>query len=333
MSKATAVAPSNIAFVKYWGARDLEQAIPANPSISMTLSACVSLTTVEHLPTATGTEVRLVGSNGTLTPAPAGFALAVERHLDRLAKEIGVEGAFSVATENSFPSAAGIASSASGFAALAMATAAALGASASPETLSGWARASGSGSASRSVFGGFVEWPGDADDPESPARQLAEAGHWPLCDVVAVVDERPKAVSSRDGHRRAATSPYYRRRLELLPARLEAVRSAIRQRDLEALGKVLETEAIDLHMIAMSSDPPIHYWLSGTLAVLTRMRALRADGVPVFATMDAGPNVHLICEPDSEAVVCGAMEELPEVGSLIRDRVGSGPKTVEEHLF
>ena len=228
---------------------------------------------------------------------------------------------------------AGIASSASGFAALAVAAAGAMEAPMTPDTLSLWARASGSGSAARSVLGGFVEWPGAADDPESAAGQLADAAHWPLCDVVAVVDDGPKAVSSRDGHRRAATSPYYERRLELMPGRLEAVRLAIRQRDLASLGAVVEVEAIDLHMIAMSSDPPIHYWQPGTLEVLKRMRALRADGIPVYATMDAGPNVHLICEPANEITVVEAIEELPSVGSVIRDRVGDGPELVEEHLF
>jgi diphosphomevalonate decarboxylase len=333
MSKATAVAPSNIAFIKYWGARDLERAIPANASISMTLSACVSKTTVEHRTEATETVVRLLGDDGSLTAAPRGFALAVERHLDALAATVGAQGSFTVATSNSFPSAAGIASSASGFAALALAAAGALGTSPPPETLSIWARASGSGSAARSVLGGYVEWPGDASDPESPARQLAAAAHWPLCDVVAVVDAGPKAVSSRDGHRRAASSPYYLRRQELLGERLTAVRQAIEDRDLDSLGATLEAEAIDLHLIAMSSDPPIHYWQPGTLSILTRVRELRADGVAVYATMDAGPNVHLICEPGGESDVVEAIGALAPVDSVIRDRVGTGPELVEEHLF
>jgi len=333
MSKATAIAPSNIAFIKYWGALDLELALPVNPSISMTLSRCVSRTTVEHLPGEVTSEVFRVGEDGTLAPAPRGFALAAERHLRALAGEMGATGGWRVATTNSFPSAAGIASSASGFAALASAVAAALGATPGVGHLSRWARLSGSGSAARSVMGGYVEWPGTTGDPESPARALAGPEHWTLCDVVAIVDDGPKAVSSRDGHRRAPTSPYFERRQELLPGRLETVRGAIADRDLRRLGGAIEAEAIDLHLIAMSSEPPIHYWRPGTLSVMSRVRALRDAGTEVYATMDAGPNVHLICEPQDEEAVTEAMTDLPEVVSVIRDRVGEGPVTVEEHLF
>lgn len=333
MSKATVIAPSNIAFVKYWGAKDLERALPVNPSISMTLSRCVSRTTVEHLPAAAESEVWLIGKDGALEPAPRGFAHAVERHARALAGEVGAVGGFRIATGNSFPSAAGIASSASGFAALALAVAGALGVERTAAELSRWARLSGSGSAARSVLGGYVEWPGKAGDAESPACQLADPGHWALCDVVAVVDDAPKAVSSRDGHRRAPTSPYFERRQEILPGRLATVRRAIADRDLAMLGKAVEAEAIDLHLIAMSSDPPIHYWQPGTLSVMARARALRGDGVAVYSTMDAGPNVHLICEPTAEATVVEAMEALPEVLSVIRDSVGRGPETAEEDLF
>lgn len=334
MSKATAVAPSNIAFIKYWGARDLERALPSNPSISMTLSNCVSRTTVEHVPgSSAGTEVWLADGAGALSAAPRGFALAAERHLEVLAGEMGARGGFRVATRNSFPSAAGIASSASGFAALAVAAAAAIGVEPTEAELSRWARLSGSGSAARSVMGGYVEWPGSAEDAASPARQVAEPEHWALCDVVAIVDDGPKGVSSRDGHRLAPTSPYFERRQELLPQRLETVRTAIAARDIERLGEAIEAEAIDLHLIAMSSTPPIHYWRPGTLAVMSRMRSLRDEGVAVYATMDAGPNVHLICRPEDEATVAKAVETLPEVGSVIRDGVGSGPAVIEEHLF
>ena len=182
-------------------------------------------------------------------------------------------------------------------------------------------------------MGGYVEWPGVAEDPESPARQVGTPDHWTLCDVVAIVDDGPKGVSSRDGHRRAPRSPYFDRRQALLADRLETVRAAIAARDLDRLGHAIEAEAIDLHLIAMSSTPPIHYWRPGTLAVMSRMRALRDDGVAVWATMDAGPNVHLICAPDDEETVAEAMAALPEVGSVIRDRVGGDPTTVEEHLF
>ena len=151
--------------------------------------------------------------------------------------------------------------------------------------------------------------------------------------MVAVVDSQPKEVSSREGHRRAPTSPHFRSRRIELPARLETVRGAIQAKSLAELGPVIEEEAIELHLIAMSSRPPIYYWKPGTLEVLAEARRLRGDGVGVWATIDAGPNVHLICEPGDEEAVAGAMEDLDAVEQVIRDRVGPGPRTTEEHLF
>jgi diphosphomevalonate decarboxylase len=236
-----------------------------------------------------------------------------------------------VTTGNSFPAAAGLASSASGFAALTVAGAAALGLDLDAGGLSSLARASGSGSAARSVLGGYVEWPepagGDPDDPR--AAQLAPAGHWDLRDVIAVVAAEAKEVSSLAGHRRAATSPYFARRLELVPDRLARVRRALAGRDLELLGATIEEEAIDLHLVAMSSRPAIHYWSPGTVAVLAAVRELRGTGVAAWSTMDAGPNVHVICGPEAEEAVAGRLAGIAAVREVLRDGVGDGP-VVEE---
>ena len=156
-----------------------------------------------------------------------------------------------------------------------------------------------------------------ATTSDSYARQIADAEHWDLRNVIAVVEIGPKTVSSLEGHRRATTSPYYAKRLELLPDRLDKVRRAIRERDLDALGPVLEEEAIDLHLITMSSHPPIFYWSPGTLAVLRAVRELRQEGLAAWATMDAGANVHVICDADSEDDVAERLENLP--GRRLRD--------------
>ena len=330
--KATVEAPANIAFIKYWGARDLDAALPANASISMTLDHCQARTTVEHRADGGPDEVLLAGADGRLEAAPPPFAEGVRRHLDRLRRWAGVEGSFRVATRNNFPTGAGIASSAAGFAALATAVAASLGRDPEPAELSILARLSGSGSAARSVMGGYVRWPAAAD-PEGPAAELANAGHWPLCDLVAVVDVGSKEVSSREGHRRAPSSPHFALRQEKLDERLAEVARAILDRDLERLGPVVEQEAIDLHLIAMSSRPPIFYWRPGTLEVIEAVRQLRVGGVGAWVTMDAGPNVHVICEPRDEPTVTAALTALPRVTSLLPDRVGAGPRSVEEHLF
>jgi diphosphomevalonate decarboxylase len=393
--KATASAPANIAFVKYWGARDPARALPLAPSISMTLDRCRSRTTVEVVGTAAAgeDEVLLRAPGGALEPAPERFAARVRRHLDALrewaagsaadtagpeprggadagprANGSGADGPradgsgadgpgargsgaagprFRVATENSFPAEAGLASSASGFAALAVAVAAALGRDPLGDPargglggaeLSSLARRSGSGSAARSVLGGYVEWPaaaagGSDDDPRAAA--LAPASHWALADVVAVVESEPKAVSSLDGHRLAPTSPHFERRLAELPRRLAEVRAAIAARDLARLGPVLEEEAVELHLIAMSSRPPVFYWRPGTLAVLAAVRGLRAPGagLAAWATMDAGPNVHVICPAAEAGEVAARLERLPAVRGVIADRAGEGPALHDEHLI
>jgi len=337
MSKTTVSAPANIAFIKYWGARDLSRALPMNSSISMTLEHCVTQCTVEVLDHAGGDEVWLAEPDGGFgAPAPE-YAQRIRDHLDRVRKWAGCSDSVRVATRNNFPTAGGLASSASGFAALTLAAAGAFGKQAPPKELSLLARRSGSGSACRSVFGGFVEWTasrgnGDSDE-DSYARQLADVEHWDLRNVIAVVEIGPKNVSSLEGHHRALTSPYFEKRQELLPERLEKVRRAIRERDLAALGPVIEEEAVDLHLIAMSSHPPVFYWSPGTIAVLRAVRELRQEGLAAWATMDAGANVHVLCDPDSEDEVAERLEDLPAVGFVIRDGVGPGPDMETEHLF
>jgi len=353
--RATAVAPANIAFVKYWGASDLEHAIPVNPSISMTLSRCVSRTTVEFDPQAGEDEVwwraaqpgeEEVGeeagdgewaagwdddgdADDRLVDPGASFRRRVLGHLAAIRRWRGLApgvGRFRVVTGNSFPAAAGLASSASGFAALAVAAAAALGETPPPGELSALARASGSGSAARSVLGGYVEWPAPGSPPDDPrAEQLAPAAHWALCDVVALVSTVEKKVPSLDGHRLAATSPHYARRQEELSHRLAVVRRAIAEHDLELLGPTLEEEAIELHLVAMSSRPPVFYWASATLEVLAAVRELRRQGVAAWSTMDAGANVHVITTPEDESAVAARLRSLAGVRGVIRDRVGDGP--------
>jgi len=328
--RATAEAPANIAFVKYWGASDLERALPVNPSISMTLSRCVSRTTVDFDPTAGGDQVRLRVRDGEPPVDPGeAFARRVRAHLEALRRRFGLPagaGRFLVETGNSFPAAAGLASSASGFAALAAATAAALGRHPGPRELSSLARLSGSGSATRSALGGYVEWPAPGGEPEDPcAGQLAAATHWDLRDVIAVVETGAKEVPSLAGHRVAATSPHFERRQAELPRRLAAVRGAIAERDLGRLGATIEEEAIELHVVAMTSRPAIFYWAPATLGVLAAVRALRRDGVEAWSTMDAGANVHVITSAAHEPAVARRLREVEGVRDLILDQVGDGP--------
>ena len=330
MTKATVEAPSNIAFLKYWGAADLDQAIPRGPSLSMTLRRCASRTTAVFDEGPGGEDtVLLADTTATndapeLSPAPEAFAAPVRRHLGRLRDVAGRTGTFTIATRNSFPSAAGLASSASGFAALTLASLQALEHPVSPTEASVLARRSGSGSAARSVMGGYVAWP---EGPDHAAMPVAPPDHWDLRDVIALVETTPKKVSSRDGHRRASTSPFFEQRIAHLPARLDAMEAALQDRDFARLGTLIERDSTELHLITMSSVPPIFYWAPATLAVLEAVRALRADGVPAYGTMDAGANVHVICEPAHEDAVAARLAAVDGVHRVLRDGVGAGPRT------
>lgn len=337
--KVTVEAPSNIALVKYWGARNLEEGIPENRSLSMTLRRCVSRCTVELLGPGREDEIYRSSAAGELRPAAEEFAAPVARHLGRIREWAGVEEeiGFRVATRNSFPTGAGLASSASGFAALTAAAAGALGAEPSAEELSVLARRSGSGSAARSLFGGFVEWPRgggeDGFDPGAPAAPFAGPDHWDLRDVIAVVDPNPKKVSSREGHRRAPTSPHYPTRLRLLRERTREVRRAVLERDMARLAPAVEEETVEMHMVAMTSRPPVWYWTAETMEVLRAVRALRAEGVGACYTLDAGPNVHVLCEGSREEEVSARLSALPAVERVIRDGVGAGPVRSDDHLL
>lgn len=331
--KATASAPSNIAFIKYWGATDLEHALPANASLSMTLDVCRTTTTVQLHDEEGPDAIRIASDEGTLTTAPESFSQRFARHVERLRERMGVHGRVEAVTRSSFPSDAGIASSASGFAALAYAISAAFDRLDTPEEMSIRARLSGSGSAARSTFGGYVAWPSDPDKPDSPATQYA-GSDIDLRDVIALVQRDPKHVSSLEGHRRAATSPHFATRQKNLPERMSRLSDALTGGDFDTFTELLEEETIDLHLVAMSSTPPIIYWEPGTLEVLRRVRRLREqDSIPCAFTMDAGANVHVICPPASEDVVAASLGELPSVHGVIRDRVGSGPRSESEHLF
>ena len=340
--KATCRAGSNIAFIKYWGvsggAEDLN--IPLNNSISMTLADAHTTTTVAWDDSGCLPEDTVAIDGEQLVGASAERIVA---HLDRLRALAGVSDRACVVSNNNFPMASGIASSASGFAALTVAGAAALGLRLDATRLSAVARR-GSGSASRSLFGGFVEWErgwggGESEsssllDSRSVARQLHNEDHWALRDVIAIVSAGAKRVSSSSGHRLAATSPLNTARTRCVGAWLETVRQAIAERDIGLLGPVLELDALAMHGVMMTSSPSLLYWQPGTLEVLQAVRGWREDeGVPVYFTIDAGPNVHLLCEAEAAAEVARRVGTLPAVGRVLVSGPGTGPELLDGHLF
>ncbi len=329
MTKTTFRVGSNIAFIKYWGVSNPALNIPLNSSISMTLADAHTTTTV-----AWDTAGRLAADEITLDGEDLSESKAkrLVDHLNRLRAVAGVDYRAQVASYNNFPMASGIASSASGFAALTVAGAAALGLDLDATQLSALARR-GSGSASRSLFGGFVEWQKGSGDEDSVAHQLYPADHWALRDIVAVVSSAEKKVSSANGHLLALSSPLVDARTDYVGGWLEEVRAAIAERNLGRLGPIIELDALTMHSIMMTSRPSLFYWQPGTLVILEAVQQWRADGLPVYFTIDAGPNVHLICEAASAGEVEKRLSAISAVEQIIVSRPGPGPQRLDEHLF
>lgn len=332
---ATAVAPANIAFIKYWGVQDAARTLPFNGSISMNLDRCLATTTVTFDPNRNDDEVELTLYEQSAQVVGGSQRQRVTAHLDRLRALAGVEWRAQVRSANNFPSDAGIASSAAAFAALTLAGAAALGLDYDERELSRLARLSGSGSASRSVPTGFVEWhiPDGPFDPDSWNRDsssfsLAPPEHWSLADVVAVVDPHAKKIGSAENHKLATTSPYFAVRLREIPARLAATREAIARCDVPLLGETMEADAVSMHAVCMTSQPPSFYWNAGTMAVIHAVRNGRAEGLEAYFTIDAGANVHVICAAADQAAVEQRLQALPEVQWTIANQAGAGARLV-----
>jgi diphosphomevalonate decarboxylase len=290
-SEASARACANIALAKYWGKADLKRNIPAVPSISLTLDQLVTETRVRFDSSLSSDLVRLDGRRATQAEADRVVAM-----LDRVRREARLRTKAHVSSHNHFPTAAGLASSASGFAALAASASAAAGIRFNARRLSALARAS-SASAARSIFGGYVELPaGKRGDVDLAARPIAPPGHWNLRLVVALTDPGKKKVGSTEGMERSRkTSPYYAAWLEQAPKWSRKIKRAIKDRELDLLGEAMEQSTLAFHCCAITSEPPIFYWAPATLAALATLRGLRERGVSVWATMDAGPHVKALC--------------------------------------
>lgn len=323
---ATALGFANIAFVKYWGARDARLNIPYNDSLSMNLSDAVTVTTVHFGDYPADS---LVIDDREARPAQVARA---SRHLDHLRRLAETEARARVVSRNSFPMGTGMASSAAGFAALTVAASAALALDLSERELSALARL-GSGSACRSIPSGFTLWHAGHDHASSFAETIAPPEHWDLRDVTAVVSAAHKVVSSAQGHGLADTSPFLAARLDDLPRRTGRVLAALAARDIEALGEELEAEAIALHVLAMTSRPPLLYWEPATLEIMQLCPQWRSEGIAVYFTLDAGPNVHLICEAGQAAAVAQRLGELSSVQATYVNGPAGAARLTTEHLF
>ncbi len=326
MKKATAVAPSNIAFTKYWGRKNEELRLPMNGSIAMCLSDLLTTTTVEFSPDFEKDEVVIDGKRVDKEVS------RVINHLDRVRKLSGFDWKARVESKNNFPSGTGLSSSSSGFAALSLAASKAAGLDLSEKELSILAR-QGSGSASRSIPSGFVEWL-DGDTHESSyAVSIFPKNHWSIADVVAVVSEHKKDISSSKGHEGANTSPFMEHRVKRMKDKNKEVKNAIQKKDIEKLGTMLEQEALELHTIYMTQTPPLIYLMPNSLLLMKLTKKWRDEGLPVYFTVNTGQDVHLITEQKNVEELKKRLEEFEEIKQIIVNAPGEGTRIISNHLF
>ncbi|MDW8172490.1 MAG: diphosphomevalonate decarboxylase [Anaerolineae bacterium] len=321
-TSATARAFANIAFIKYWGNRDDELRLPANPSLSMNLDGLYAQTRVIW-------DDNLTDDSLILNDEPQrGKALErVSRHLDIMRQRLCIQSRAQVISHNNFPMGAGIASSAAAFAALTLAAAQAGGVSLEERELSALARR-GSGSAARSIPSGFVVWHQGHDHESSYAESVAAPDHWDLVDVIAIISAAHKATGSEDGHKTAATSDLQVARVHGAQSRLETCLEALRTRDFPLLAQVVEHDSNLMHAVMMTSRPPLFYWLPTTLAVMQAVRQWRAEGLNICYTLDAGPNVHCLCLSAEAPIIQERLSSIPGVRQIVSAKPGGAAKII-----
>ena len=323
MTTATAQAFANIAFIKYWGNRDNLLRLPLNSSISMSLDGLYTRTTVSFQPSLPFDELII---NGHEVAGKGRDRLSYV--LDIIRGMTNLPDRAEIMSENNFPSGAGIASSASAFAALALAGSVAAGLKLSESELSRLARR-GSGSAARSIPGGFVEWQMGTGDQDSFAFSIAGPEHWNLVDCIAIVSAEHKKTGSTEGHAVAHTSSLQTARVEDSPRRLEICRQAILERDFDTFASIVELDSDMMHAVMMTSTPALHYWKPASLEVMSCVRDWRTEGMQVCYTVDAGPNVHVICPEAESEVVEKRLREIRGVQNVLVARVGGAARIVE----
>jgi diphosphomevalonate decarboxylase len=326
LSEAIAQAQPNIALVKYWGKRDVPLNLPAVGSLSITLDTLWTRTRVRFDPSLKADRVLLNGKSDDKE------ARRVIECLDLLRARASNTQCALVESENNFPTGAGLASSASGFAALVVAATKALSLDLTLAEQSELARR-GSGSASRSIFGGYVEWSrGErADGRDSIARPILDAAQWPLSVVVAVTSTAQKSIGSTEGMNRTRdSSPFYDAWVDTSEADLAEARAAVLDKDFDKLAAVAEYSCLKMHALALAARPGLLYWNGATVEAMHAVRGLRARGVPVFFTVDAGPQVKAVCPPEAAAQVRETLQAIPGVLRLHETGLGAGARIIDD---
>ncbi|WP_076461631.1 diphosphomevalonate decarboxylase [Limosilactobacillus caccae] len=318
---ATAKAHTNIALVKYWGKSDQELILPQTSSLSLTLDEFFTTTKVNFDDQLTSDQV--IVDNQQLDEKSARKVVHV---LDIVRQLSGRQAFGRVESHNNVPMAAGLASSASAFAALAGAASTAAGLSLSRRDLSRLARR-GSGSATRSIYGGLVEWQKGTNDKDSYAIPVMEKVDFPIEMMAVLINTKKKKVSSRSGMQLSVTtSPYYDVWRQVVAADMVAIKKAIDQRDINAIGHIAEENALRMHALTLSADPGYTYFNAETLTIINAVKDLRAGGINCYYTMDAGPNVKIIYDRKDRQAIIGALSKIISCDRLVVSQPGPGIK-------
>ena len=318
--KVTAVAPSNIAFIKYWGKKDEDLKIPANGSISMNLSNLLTTTTVEFSSDFKEDSVTINNENDLKQSAK------VIKHLDLIRKKANIFLKAKVVSTNNFPDGTGLSSSASAFAALTLAASKGAGLDLNKKELSNLAR-QGSGSACRSIPDGFVEWVGEE------AKSLYPPDYWDIVDVVAIISQEKKHISSTEGQKFASSSPFFQTRLNSIDAKIKRFKKTLETKNFTEFGEIIEGEALELHAIMLTSTPPLIYWQPATLMIMKLVGKWRNEDLEVYFTINTGQDIHLIIEKKNLLKLEKKLKKIQEVRKIIINRPSTGAKIINKHLF
>jgi len=318
INKGRVRAHANIALIKYWGKKDDKLGLPMNSSLSLTLHCFYTETEVIF---DNNIEEDFFYLNEYIQDKVA--TNKISQFLDLFRSAVSMSTKAIVKSVNYVPTAAGLASSASGFAALAAAANIASGLNLNNKELSMYAR-QGSGSATRSIYGGFVEWREGTSKDDSYAIAIDDAD-WDIGMVVVLINKKEKAVSSREGMRRTVnTSPFYKGWLESANEDLRQIKIAIKKQDIEQVGMIAERNGLKMHGTMLGATPPLLYWEPNSILVMQIVYELRNDGIPCYFTMDAGPNVKIICKLSDSNRIKDKLKQNFEEGQIIATGPGPG---------
>jgi diphosphomevalonate decarboxylase len=362
--KSSAIAHPNIALIKYWG-RALDQPsylnIPSNDTVSMTKESIdfvksgidlITHTTLEFSENYTE-DSGFLKTNEGLIPFDNTQMKRIHKVVNSLRKMADISLKFKMVSENKFPTAAGLASSASAFAALATCTSKALNLKLDKTELSKYARL-GSGSAARSIHGGFVYWNRGNSHDTSYAEQICECNEFDIAAVIAVINRGKKEVTSDVGHESAHSSLFNPIKIKESQEKSIEIRKAIEDNDFTTVGTIAEKNALYMHSVMMTSDPPLFYWNPDSLKVIKSVvnhrnqyfqtlkmvkngvKQKEKEGIECYFTIDAGPNIHCLCRTeDIDAVQNFIMDKIGiQESDIVKVRQAEfGSKVVEQHLF